>query len=100
MELTFVFKTKGTSRLDRGHDDAKTCDALSRKIYPGGVGFETSSTRGGRGVVLVVNLTRPVLHRVSVLVIGNWLGFQISKLDDKTRERERARTSRGPWLWP
>jgi hypothetical protein len=33
--------------------------------------------------VLVANLTRAVLHGVSVLVIGNWLGLQFSKPDDK-----------------
>lgn len=35
------------------------------------------------GAVLVANSTRPVLHGVSVRVIGNWLGLQISKPDDK-----------------
>ena len=35
------------------------------------------------GAVLVANLTRPVLHGVSVRVVGIWLGLQISKLDDK-----------------
>jgi hypothetical protein len=35
------------------------------------------------GVVLVANLTRPVLHGVSVLLIGNRLGLQTSKPDDK-----------------
>jgi hypothetical protein len=51
-------------------------------IRPGGVGFETSSAKGHRGAVLVANSTRPVLHGVSVLLIGNWLGLQISKPDD------------------
>jgi len=35
------------------------------------------------GAVLVANLTRPVLHGVSILLIGNWLGLEFSKLDDK-----------------
>jgi hypothetical protein len=35
------------------------------------------------GAVLVANSTRPGLHGVSVLLIGNWLGLQISKPDDK-----------------
>jgi len=35
------------------------------------------------GAVLVANATRPVLHGVSVLLFGNWLGLQISKPDDK-----------------
>jgi len=34
------------------------------------------------GAVLVTNLTRPVLLGVSVLLIGNRLGLQFSKLDD------------------
>ena len=34
-------------------------DALPRTSCPGGVGFETSSASGGRGAVLVANLTRP-----------------------------------------
>jgi hypothetical protein len=34
------------------------------------------------GAVLGANLTRPVKLGVSVLVIGNWLGLQISKSDD------------------
>jgi hypothetical protein len=33
--------------------------------------------------VLVANLTRPVLHGVSVRVIGIRLGLQFSKTDDK-----------------
>jgi len=35
------------------------------------------------GAVLVANSTRPVLHGVSVLLFGNWLGLQSSKPDDK-----------------
>ena len=35
------------------------------------------------GAVLVANSTRPVLHGVSVRLIGNRLGIQISKPDDK-----------------
>ena len=54
----------------------------SREICPGGVGFETSSAKGDMGAVLVANSTRPVLHGVSVLLIGNWLGVQVSKPDD------------------
>jgi len=50
---------------------------------PGGVGFETSSASGGWGAVLVANSARAGLHGVSVRVIGNWLGPQISKPDDK-----------------
>jgi hypothetical protein len=34
------------------------------------------------GAVLVAKATRPVLYGVSVLMVGNWLGLQISKLDD------------------
>jgi hypothetical protein len=56
---------------------------ISRSICPGGVGFETSSAKGHMGAVLVSNPTRPVLHGVSVRVIGVWLGLQISKPDDK-----------------
>ena len=56
---------------------------LSRKSCPGGVGFETSSAKGHTGAGLVANATRPVMHGVSVLLIGNWLGLQISKPDDK-----------------
>ncbi len=35
------------------------------------------------GAVLVANATRPVLHGVSVRVVGVWLGLPISKPDDK-----------------
>jgi len=42
-------------------------------ICPGGVGFETRSASGGRGAVLVANLTRPVIDGVSVRVIGTSL---------------------------
>ena len=55
----------------------------SRKICPGGVGFETRSASGRRGAVLVANLTRLGLHGVSVRMIGIRLGLQISKPDDK-----------------
>ena len=55
----------------------------ARAICPGGVGFETSSASGGWGAVLVANAPRPVLHGVSVRLIGNGLGLQISKPDDK-----------------
>ena len=55
----------------------------SRKICPGGVGFETSSAKGDMGAVLVSNSTLPVSHGVSVLLIGNRLGLQIRKPDDK-----------------
>jgi hypothetical protein len=51
-------------------------------ICPGGVEFETSSAKGHMGAVLVANSPRPGLHGVSVLLIGNWLGLQISKPDD------------------
>ena len=61
----------------------KTVVACSRETYLGGGRFETSSTKGDMGAVLVANATRPVLHGVSVLLIGNWLGLQISKPDDK-----------------
>ena len=50
------------------------------------------------GAGLVSNATRPVMHGVSVRVVGNWLGLQISKPDDppwlklrrdkQTRERK------------
>jgi hypothetical protein len=60
-----------------------TDDARSREICPGGVGFETRSASGGRGAVLVANSALPVLHGVSVLMVGNRLGLQISKPDDK-----------------
>ena len=50
---------------------------------PGGVEFETSPAKGDMGAVLVANLTPPVLHGASVLVVGNRLGLKISKLDDK-----------------
>jgi hypothetical protein len=39
--------------------------------------------RRGWGAVLGANSTRPVLHGVRVRVVGNWLGPQISKADDK-----------------
>jgi hypothetical protein len=52
-------------------------------ICPGGVGFETKSASGGRGAVLVANLTRPGLHGVSGRVLGIRLGLQFSKTDDK-----------------
>ena len=42
----------------------------SREICPGGVGFETRFASGGRGAVLVANLTRPVIDGVIVRVIG------------------------------
>jgi hypothetical protein len=58
-------------------------DVHSSAICPGGVGFETRSASGGRGVVLVANLTRPVIDGVRVLVIGIQLGLQFSKPDDK-----------------
>ena len=61
----------------------ETDDIRSRKICPGGVGFETGSASGGQGAGLVAKLTRPVLHGVSVLVIGIRLGFQSSKSHDK-----------------
>jgi hypothetical protein len=61
----------------------RTDDARSRVICPGGVGFETSSAKGHTGAVLVANATRAGLHGVSVRVIGNRLGLQISKSDDK-----------------
>jgi len=35
------------------------------------------------GAVLVANSTRPVMHGVSVLLIGIGLGLQISKTNDK-----------------
>jgi len=54
-----------------------------REIFPGCVGFGTSSARGDMGAGLVSNMTLPVLHGVSVLLIGNWLGLQVSKPDDK-----------------
>ena len=41
-----------------------------------GIGFETRSASGGRGAVLVANLTRPVIEGVSVRVIGIRLGLQ------------------------
>jgi hypothetical protein len=66
-----------------GHDERKTRDARSREICPGGVEFETRSASGGRGAVLVANLTRPVIDGVSVRVIGIRLGLQFSKTDDK-----------------
>ena len=34
------------------------------------------------GAVLVANATLPVLHGVSVRVVGTWLGLQFSKPDD------------------
>ena len=40
-------------------NSCKTGDARSRVICPGGVGFETRSASGGRGAVLVANLTPP-----------------------------------------
>jgi hypothetical protein len=49
---------------------APTDDAHSREICSGGVGFETRSASGGRGAVLVAKLTRPVMHGVSVRVVG------------------------------
>jgi hypothetical protein len=55
---------------------------LTRKICPGGVGFETSSASGERGAGLVAKLTRPVIDGVSVRVIGIRLGLQSSKTDD------------------
>jgi hypothetical protein len=39
--------------------------------------------RGGWGAGLVANATPPVLHGVSVLVVGNWIGLKASKTDDK-----------------
>ena len=51
-------------------------------IFPGCGVFETRSASGGHGAVLVANSTLPVINGVSVLVIGNWLGPRISKLDD------------------
>ena len=65
------------------HFFASTRDGRARKVCPGGVGFDTSSASGGRGAVLVANSTRPVLHGVSVRVVGTWLGLQISKPDDE-----------------
>ena len=62
----------------------------SREIYPGGVEFETRSASGGRGAVLVANLTRPVIDGVSVRVIGIRLGLQFSKPHEQARERERG----------
>jgi len=70
-------------RQNRGHDERKTSQAHSREICPGGVGFEARSASGGRGAVLVANLTRPILHGVRVRVIGIQLGLKISKLHDK-----------------
>jgi hypothetical protein len=54
----------------------KPDEIRSLEIFPGGVGFETRSASGGRGAVLVANSTRPVLHGVSVLLIGNRLGLR------------------------
>jgi hypothetical protein len=68
---------------NRGHDERKTRHIRSREICPGGVGFENRSASGGWGAVLIANSTRAGLHGVSVLVIGNWLGLQFSKPDDK-----------------
>lgn len=48
----------------------ETAKARSREICPGGVGFETRFASGACGAMLVANLTRPVLHGVSVRVIG------------------------------
>jgi len=45
--------------------------------------LKTSSASGGQGAVLVSNLTRPVLHGVSVRVVGIRLGLQTNKPDDK-----------------
>ena len=45
----------------------------------GGVGFETSSARWGRGAVLVANSTRPVIDGVSVLLLGNQLGLHFKQ---------------------
>jgi hypothetical protein len=67
----------------RGQKHTSVDNVRSRVICPGGAGFETSSAKGHMGAVLVANATRPVLHGVSVRVIGNWLGLQISKPDDK-----------------
>jgi len=61
----------------------KTRDLRSREICPGGVGFENSSASGGQGAGLFAKLTRPVIHGVSVRVIGIRLGLQSSKTDDK-----------------
>jgi len=72
-----------TAGQNRGHDERKTRDVRSREICPGGVAFENRSASGGWGAVLVANSTRPVIDGVSVLVIGNWLGLQFSKTDDK-----------------
>jgi hypothetical protein len=68
---------------NRGHDERNARDVSSREIWPGGVGFETRSASGGRGAVLVANLTRPVIDGVIVRVVGIRLGFQIRKLHDK-----------------
>ena len=71
-----------TTCKNRGHDERKTRDASPREICPGGVGFETRPASGGRGAVLVANLTRPVIDGVSVRVVGIRLGLQFSKTDD------------------
>ena len=42
----------------RGRGVKEWGSVRSRAICPGGVGFETSSAKGGRGAVLVANLTR------------------------------------------
>jgi hypothetical protein len=42
------------------------------------------------GAGLVANSTRPVMHGVSVRVIGVWLGLQISKPDDKHGNANRG----------
>jgi hypothetical protein len=68
----------------------QTCDACSRAVCPGGVGFETRSASGGHGAVLVANLTRPGMHGVSVRVVGIRLGLQFSKPHEQARERERG----------
>jgi hypothetical protein len=61
---------------NRGRDAQQFEATRSRVSCPGGVGFETSSARGGHGAGLVAKLTRPVLHEVSVRVIGTQLGLQ------------------------
>ncbi len=61
----------------------KVCAPGGYLIFPGGVGFEIRSVSGGCGAVLVANLTRPVMHGVSVRVIGIRLGLQFSKPHDK-----------------
>jgi len=68
---------------NRGQKHPPVGDIRSRVMCPGGVGFATRSASGGCGAVLVANLTRAVIDGVSVRVIGNGLGLQFSKPDDK-----------------